>query len=384
MTHRENTVQQLDPLTGVNGRPVTVFGSLAIVAYAITMTVFNREDIDSPVLAIAAIAVVCIAVSLVTVASSPLRPPLSRTVHIGAIGLGLLAMVLSAISMLESNAFVQDDWGTIVVGAISLLLCPFRPPSELKAVAVLASLFAAFIVLVQTRSMVSGLPEFVYVVIAVTPLVALAFGGAAFATMVLKVLRRWQSRASRAVRSLADEHRAGIARSVQQDRVTILNRDVVPFFTEVLSRDELTDADRDRALGISDRIRALMVAEVDRSWLDVVVAQESRGAVPTGAVHDPRRSASAMSTDQRTAIRALLVAIVAHIGFVPSTFSIEFAETEPRVDGVIRASFSPADPSPRTAFGPYLAVLRVVFPDLRVDLAPSSLTVGFSYDRHEP
>ena len=85
MTHREQTVQQLDPLAGVNGREVTVFGAVAIVAYAITMTIFNREDIDVPWLAVAALVALCVDGVLLVVASSPLRPPVSRTVHVVAV-----------------------------------------------------------------------------------------------------------------------------------------------------------------------------------------------------------------------------------------------------------------------------------------------------------
>ena len=164
------------------------------------------------------------------------------------------------------------------------------------------------------------------------------------------MLRRWQSRASRAVRALADEHREGITRSVQQDRVTHPE----PRRRAVLrggarTRTQLTDDDRERALEISDTIRRIMVAEVDRSWLDVVVEQASRGALVVDAVVDRHRVASAMSTDQRTAMRALLVAILAHPGFVHDAFSIAITDAGSRADGVIRASFSPA--RPRTSAG---------------------------------
>ena len=382
MTHREQTVQQLDPLAGVNGREVAVFGAIAVVVYAIVMTFLNRHDIDIAWLAVAAIAVLCVDAALLIVVTSPLRPPVSRTVHIVAVALALLAMVLSALSMYESNGYIQDDWGTIAVGAVCLILCPYRPPREQVFAAVVASLFAGVVVLAQARSLDSGLPVIISVIVALTPLLCMSLAGAAFASLVLRMLRRWQSRANRAVRALADEHREGITRSVQQDRVTILNRDMVPFFTSLLDRDELTDADRERALEISDSIRRSMVADVDRSWLDVVVGQASRRAVSVDAVVDRARAADAMSTDQRTAMRALLVAILSHPGVERDTFSIVITADGSRADGRIRASFSPADPAPRTAFAPYLAVFRVVFVDLQVDLAAASLTVGFSYDQH--
>jgi hypothetical protein len=49
---------------------------------------------------------------------------------------------------------------------------------------------------------------------------------------------------------------------------------------------------------------------------------------------------------------------------------------------VIQASFLPAEPAPRAAFAPYLAIFHVVFLDLQVDVAVASLTVRFSYDQH--
>jgi hypothetical protein len=156
----------------------------------------------------------------------------------------------------------------------------------------------------------------------------------------------------------------------------------VPFFTAVLDQDELTDADRDRALFISDSIRKSMVADVDRTWLDIVVGQASGGSIGPSAVVDHRRVAAAMSTDQRTAMRALLVAILSHPGIERDSFLMVITTKRGQAEGVIRASFSPADPSPRTAFAPYLAVLRVVFVDLQVDLAASFVTVRFSYDQH--
>ena len=289
-------------------------------------------------------------------------------------------MVLSAMSMIESNAFVQDDWGTIAVGATCLILCPYRPPREQVIAAVLASLFAGVVVLVQAPTFVSGIPVFAYVVMALTPLLCMALASAAFASIVLRMLRRWQSRANRAVRALAEEHREGITRSVQQDRVTILNRDVVPFFTAVLGQDELTDADRERALEISNSIRASVVADVDRTWLDVVVGQASKGAL-ADVVVDRHRVATAMTTDQRTAMRALLVAILSHRGFERDGFSLAITDAGSRADGVIHASFTPADPARRAEFAPYLAIFHVVFVDLVVDLAPASVTVRFSYDQ---
>ncbi len=184
--------------------------------------------------------------------------------------------------------------------------------------ATLTAVFAAFIVLLQSPTLASPVPTLVFVVVAITPMLALALAGGSFASVVLRMTERWRGRATNAVQELAAQSLPGITRSVQQDRVTILNRDVVPFFAEMLTRDAVSEADRVRARAISGSIRALMVYEVDRTWLAVVVEETLRSAADAAVIDDPERLASAMSTDQRTAIRALLVGLAQQDSFDPA------------------------------------------------------------------
>jgi hypothetical protein len=379
VSHRERTIVQLDPMAGVNGWPITILGSIGVVVYAIVMTILNGQDIDVPALTIVALGAVVAAFTLLAVAASPLRPPVSRQVHVAGLVLLLGAMALNAASMAQGNLYIQDDWGTIVIGLYSLFLCPYRPPRELVKYGVIAAVFAGFIVLLQVPSLVSPVPAFAFVVIAVTPMVALTLAGAAFASVVLKMTTRWGNRAANAVQALAAERLPGITRSVQQDRVTILNRDVVPFFAEVLARDEIGEADRQRATAIARAIRSVMVHEVDRTWLETLVAETLRGAPD---VDDPERMATAMTPDQRIAIRALLVGLADQRSFDPAGLAITIERGAVRAVGEVDAAFSPADATARTLLAPYLAVIRVVFASSDVELSATSLTVRFEYDQH--
>jgi hypothetical protein len=354
-----------------------------MVVYAIVMTFVNADDLDNRAIAVLGVGMVVAAATLVAIASSPLRAPLTRRVHSAALGLGLIALAFNAASMWESNAFIRDDWGSPVLGFISLTMVPYRPAREVASFGVLAAIFAGFVALLQVGILSTDLPATIYVAIAATPILALSLGGAAFAGSVLRTLDRWNSRASTAVRALTDERKAGLARSVQQDRVTILNRDVVPFFAAVLERGDLAETDRTRAASISDSIRRLVVAEVDRSWLDLVVEQAagpSRVLRPD-AVRDPERLALAMTTDQRTALRAAIVAMFEHPSFQPGRFLIRIERANGASAATLSADFTAGEGGTRADLGPYLAVMRVVFSELHVEVAPPTMTVRFSYDR---
>ncbi|MEP6477988.1 MAG: hypothetical protein ABJB03_01240 [Rhodoglobus sp.] len=383
MTHRERTLQQLDPLGGMAVRTITILGAIGIVIFAIAQTFANARDIDFVGLAIVAIVVVAACAAVLIYSSSPLRAPMNRTVHLLAMGLAMLALVLNAGSMWRSNELIQDDWGPSVVGVVSLVLAVYRPARELAVVGSFAALFTGFLALLQVHSLQSPVPPFVFVIVAVTPVLALSLAGAMFVRVSVTTLVRWQSRADRAARRLADRSVEGIARSVQQDRVTILNRDVVPFFAEVLTRASITDEDRARASQIADSIRRVMVADVDRSWLDVVVEQAAGARDRPGAeaVQDPERLASAMNTDQRTATRAMIVTLFEHQGFDPDGFDVTIERDGDEVVGTIRADVIRGTTTVRSDLAPYLAVFRVLFRDLEIDYSASTVRIRFAYDR---
>lgn len=374
----EVTIERVDPMSAVNGWPITLLGGLGVVVFAVVMTILNGQEIDYPIVTGVALAAVVAAFGLLAVASSPLRPPVSRRVHVAGLVLLLAAMALNAASMSTSNSYVQDDWGAIVLGLFSLFMCPYRPPRELVTFAILAAIFGGFIVILQAPTLVAPVPPFVFVVIAIAPMIALALAGASFASVVLRMTQRWRARATNAVQALAAERLPGIRRSVQQDRVTILNRDVVPFFADVLERDAVTQDDRDRAAAIGRSLRAVMVHEADRSWLEALVSESVIEDAVT--IDDPDRLAAAMTTDQRTALRALLAGLAASRTLDAVTIIMERAGM--RVSGEVHAAFSPADPTARTVLAPYLAVIRVVFPSSDVELSATFLTVRFEYDQH--
>lgn len=386
MSGRERTVQQRDPLAALVGRSISYLAAITVPLYAGYMTWVNRADITSGWLAAAAVLLVVFAGVLLCVASSPLRAPVTSQVLVAVVGATLLALVVSTLSMWTSDAYIRDDWGPAAIGIFIVALAPYRPAKELATAGVLAAIFAAFVALVQAGSFVTSVPVGVFVVIAVTPILALSLSAAAFTDVLVHSLDRWRVRSKRAFSAMGDERGASIARSVQQNNATILGHEVVPFFTELLDGATVTQETRDRALRISDAVRTLMVADVDRTWLEAVVEHTSGAATGvspavSAVVRDERRLAEHMSADERTAVRALVVALHSHYAPLPRTAVIDVSGDGKRCDVVVQIDVETGDSSLRPELAPYLAVVRVVFSDLQVEHEHPQLTLRFSYEQ---
>ena len=385
MTTVERTRQQLDPVGSTGVAPVAIFLALGAFLYALCMTVRGEAEISNPIFASLALALLAIAGAIVISGSSPNRAPLTARTHAAAHTVAVLAIVCEAIGQWGTNAFIRDDWGPVTLGILLVTLGPYRPAKEIAGAGVLSAITVGSITYFQVPWLATSGPSFAFIVAAVTPVLALCFSAAMFSDGVVTSIERWQKRSNAASLSLVRELREGIARSVHQDRITILNRDVLPFFTELLARDTLTAADRDRARLIADSIRQVMVEEVDRSWLESLlehagVERTNRPGAARVIVDDPQRVAPMMTAAQRTAIRALLVVFITIPGFNRDHLRIVLSRDGNRNHCVITAQVPTTDHVLRSTFAPFLAVMRAVFTNLEATFGRSVLTLKFSYD----
>lgn len=388
MSALERTVQQVDPLGAIPIRPLTAFSAIVAVIYAAVRTVLDRSEIVHPWAAGAAFVALAFAVTLAVIATSPLRAPFPRRVFVMIAGAMIVAMVLAAVSTWGMNDSLRFDWSTNAFGLMIVALSSFRPPRELVASGVIAGIVGAVLAVAQAPFTAVQEPVAVTVAISITPLLALPFAAAAFAHVMVSSVERWQSEATIAVAARSDDARVSITRSVRQDRVTILNRDVVPFFADVIARGAITDDDRARATAISDAVRSIMVAEVDRSWLDVVVdhAMSARQPGASGeasgseSVQDDDRLAARMNADQRTALRATVSALFTHPQFDPSGFCIVIVQHGSEAELTLRARIDAGENFVRSELAPYLSVLGVVFGGLRTDVDHPAITLRLNYD----
>jgi hypothetical protein len=348
------------------------------------MSVLDSGETANHALTAAALLMLGVAGYVVVRASEPSRSPLTGRSHVVAHSLGFAAIVLEAASQWGSDSYLQDNWGPISLGLLLVALSPYRPAIALASSGILSSIGVGFLTLLQIRSYGPDAPAVACIVVAVAPMIALCLSSAAFSHGTVVAVERWRRRAKEASATLARDFQDGIARSVRKDRVTILDRDVLPFFAAVLAKRELSAEDRERAGEIADAIRRVMVEEVDRSWIETIIELTQRDDPRTGSVRnvviDPDHLAPAMSIDQRTAIRALLVALLEQPGFDWADLRVVFMRGDDRCHSLLSATVRLPERAVRTQFTPYFAIMRALFTDVRVDFSQPTLTLRFSYE----
>lgn len=385
MTTIERTRQQLDPVGALPTRVLSVLIAGGAFAYGVAMTLRTADQIVNPTLSVLALAWLAAATITVSVATSPRRAPFTQATHVAVQLLAMGAIALSAASQWGANSFIQDDFGSISLGLLILAMGVYRPAKELASIGALAAIYVGFITLVQVPSLATHVPGASFVLVAMTPVLALSFGSAAFSHQLVGELERWQQRSATSVAKATSRLTMGITQSVRQDRLKILDRDVFPFFNAILSKETLSQDDRLRARKIAESIRALMVAEADRTWLEVVAGED--GVMP-GEMHrsvvDVGGRATHMVPAQRTVLRALIVALRAEKTFVANSLKVTVSGTETISHGLLVASFHPGANDPRDTFAPYFAVMRIVFTDAFINFDNIKLTVRFSYEQPRP
>ena len=385
MTSARMSYQQLDPVGGYGIQPLTLLTTVITFAYAAGATAFGWDSVREPWLALTALVVSGTAALAMVFWSSPLRAPFSNLGFGMVLGLGTLAMLLAAAATWGGVPLGRADWGPVALGLGIVQLGPYRRSRQLAIATTIAVILVG--VLAVLRPTTAGHPadSLVRIVESVVPLVALGFASTGYAASLERTMRGWRSTSAHATQAAIDQLRDGIVRSVQHDRVTILNLQVLPFFAKLLERGRVDARDSDRARSIAESIRSVMVAEVDRSWLDMVIDQ-SGGARADGfrpgseMVQDDDRLAAEMATEQRTATRAFLVMLFEHPGFDPDGFGIVLGRQGASCVFTLAAKLDREDSLLRSGLAAYLAVLRIAFGDLQVNFQPPTLTLRFSYE----
>ncbi|MEX1079591.1 MAG: hypothetical protein WED09_10830 [Homoserinimonas sp.] len=388
MTIHERSRQQLDPIGTFGNNLTTILFTMSAFGVAAVLVAASFDQIANPPLAVVGLLLLGVSCVYLVFASNPIRAPFTRRAMTSILLTALVASGLELASEWGEPRMAISGWGPIALGLLILSTGPYRPPREIAAAGSIVAVFYGFLTVVHAGSSPASTPVLAIVAASVMPILALAYATAAHSTAVVHGLERWRRKVMRPGRVVSKDDEDGIARSVQQDRVTILNREVLPFFLEIIEKPAVSNRDRERARDIAASVRKVMVAEVDRSWLEHAVDQltamdqtSEPDADAEPLIRDDDHVANHMSYDQRTALRAFIVAL--HDG---SKQKGEFAKIELfRDGGVFRAvmvsELEIADFAVRSRFAPYFAVLRVMFTDLRLEYLHGVLTLSFCYEQ---
>lgn len=421
MTRRSPTQQRLDPLGTLAAWPLAPAIGAVVLCYSVIATVLQSDQVHTPLLATLAVIAMASAAATLVIATRPAHSPFGARMHLVMVSLAVLGYLLETASRWGGNQVVQDDFGPIGVGLLLLALAPYRPWREIALSGAIASVIAIAITLPQSGSYRTDVPAAVYAIVAVTQILAPAAAGAAYSRRIVRSIKLYQTDARRAIVARTEEARGQLARAVVEQQVTALKSGVIPFLTDLLDTGTVTALDIAQAGQLAADVRRTLVAEVDRTWLDSVVAREraalaERGTPGLLVVADPEHRATVFAAEQRAATAALLGALCAATGFDPHSLVVQITgtsrrtqtrtqpgtPTNPRAAAIrpdlgqsprgLRAGLPAAAPAHidtitiqaaldlpprkvRALLRPYLGVIRVVFGAVRVTVRRPSLTI---------
>lgn len=382
-----STPQQLDPLgTYAVWALPSIAGSIA-VAYAVAATLWHSSQIIQMPLAVLGVGLVALASALFVLASLPHRAPMGRTVFISVLVLAVLGSLSFSAATWGHNSLVQDDWGQIVTGLLLLAMAQLRPIRELLIGGCVVGAVLGLAAAIQFAFLSVAVTPIVYGLVAATPPIALALGAAAYSRSMLNAIGRWQDRARTRMQALEPQVSESVGRSVQQEFVTVLNREAAPLLERILAHGEITSADSDAAAAVSRQLRVQTVDTLASSWIDDSVRRAGLpGPDAVVAADADRQTVAAVTADQRAVFGALLMALAHSPEWTVVSARVTLSGHEPhraRLTLVARIESAASRARIRRMFMPYLSVLRVTSIDARMRTEPNRIEVGFSYDLAE-
>lgn len=297
------SAQEVDPLSWFVGPFLPLAFAGLIFLFGTVMTVVFWGSSPQPGLQLAGLWLAALGGLVIHVRSRPLQRPIGYGSASIALGAALLGMILSALDYRGTSLDIGLWWGPGAPALILLGLAPYLPVRKVLVLGIattVAASTAGFLILYPVDASIG--PVTTALVFAYPPAMSTA-GAALFSyTIVSRVSRALESPSRIMVpgQTVRDE-------AVQElERVTLarLTARAAPFLLQIADAGEVTHADRSLAGQLARRLRDDLVTQADASWLDAV-ASDTRLVVI-----DPERLARHMTNAQRTALRAMLRAIL--------------------------------------------------------------------------
>jgi hypothetical protein len=376
MSRMRLTQQEVDPLGGITAAPIVSVGAIIAFVTSIALTLVHWGDVGSPLAAILAIALVGAAGLTAAISATPGRAPFTTERLWLVVTLAVGAAIAEYISTIGANRTLYDDFGPIVIGMLILAVAPFCTWVSLLLAGVLATVVLSLLVVGSASAIVLQAPIVTLIAVNSVAVLAMSAAAAGYSYAIVDETLAWQRQANRAALQRDAELRAGIARSVQQSRVSVLGREVLPFLAGVMTADRISIADADRARELAEALRRALKAGIESTWLDDlgVNVQLARGIVVV--IDDPNGASAELADDQRSALTALLM----WLGDADRSAEIRVAiRTESERRHISVATVHGGSPPSRRELDRFAAVARAVEMRAEVSLTRENVGVELSY-----
>lgn len=351
------SAQDADPLSWFTGSMVPlVFGSLSLL-YGGTFALLSWGSSRQPVLQLVGVALCAGACVLVHVLTRPMRRRIGWIGGSVALVLGVAGFASSAIGYSHAVLSIELWWAPFALALVLASLGPYLPPRTIIVLGIAVTLVAVPIGYVLVRPEVLAWGPAATAIIIASPLVSGIAATAGFSVAVVSRTLPLIERRSQAMLALdaPDEVRN---ERLERERLARLIARAAPFIEEVARTGEVTSADRSLAGQLARRLRDDLVTQSNLTWLDSVARDRL-------VVVDPDRQAARMRSSQRTALRALLRAILATPGTDVGSLLVEL-RAHPDGSTAVGVSLDFELPEGRRIMhlAPYYLALRTSVEDL--------------------
>ncbi|WP_353813310.1 hypothetical protein [Agromyces sp. SYSU T00266] len=374
------TQQEVDPIGAVAAAPLVLAGTILSVITAIALTVWHWDEVGSPIAAIAGVLFVIAAGAVAAVSALPSRAPFTVERLWFAVALAVGGAIAEYVSTVGADRYLYDDYGPLVVGVLILCLAPFSTWISLLAAGTVAASVLAILAVGSAGGSATEANAAALIAVNSVAVLALSAAGAAYSATIVRESLAWQREANAVALERDGGVREGIVRSVQQGRVSVLSREVLPFLAGVMSAERISVGDADRARELADMLRRALKAGIESTWLDDLASSiEAARRIPI-AVDDPAATASRLRSDQRPPLTALL----SWLGNAERAESIRVEVVATGSGAIVRihavvgggAGAAPA----RREVERFLAVARAVGVRGDLEMTRENMRVEFRYD----
>ncbi len=294
---------EVDPLSWFTGPLVPIVFAALNLAYGGTLAIVTWTQVGNPRLQFAGVLICTLGCVLVHVMTRPLRPRIGWESGAIAVGIGCVGFIVSAIGYTNIEFAIELWWAPFGLALVLGSLAPYLPARALIGLGLGSLIATAPVAYLIVRDEVSHWGPVATVLIIISPIASGIAAAATFSYVVVSRMHPLIEKRSEVLVS-PEAARDEAAETAERVRLAQFTARAVPFLESVARAGVVRPADRALAGQLARRLRDDLVTQSNVSWLDSV-ASESRLVVI-----DPEYRAAKMRGPQRTALRALLTAIL--------------------------------------------------------------------------
>lgn len=355
------SAQQVDPLSWFTGPYLPLAFSGLIFVFGTLMTALTWNMSDRPWLQLAGLWLCVIAALVIHLRTRRLQPALGWGTGVLVLATATVGTLLSAIDYQGTDLNLGLWWGPAGPALILLSLSPYLPARRIwvlglgTTVATVALSFAILYPVNDFQGPLTTIAVFAYPM-AMATAAATVFSYSIVSTMV--PMLESPSRLMVPGQRLRD---AAVEEAERESLARLTSR-AAPFLERIAETGRVEPSDRALAGQLARRLRDDLVTQASESWLDSI-AGSSRLVVV-----DPDRLARRMDTAQRTALLAMLRAVLDLPETDAGSLLIELRKS-PDGSTAVAVNMDMSLPEGRRIMhlAPYYLTLRTAVADLQFD-----------------